>query len=373
MKQFSFVVFIFLTIQSFGQKIRFDRAILYSQDSSIIAIRELWRSYVLSFKDESDKTDLKYWNKLEIEQGHSDIVISITPFRSFQEADVQTFEIKKFNGQFYRIKNILTLGEANSPFFTIIYNVFARKDGSVYKFYNSLYLNKSKLQYLQTENIDLFYPNGYKFDKQKALELSNIYSGMIKTFGNPNKNRVTYLIGNNLDEAYKNIGVEYTPFSTSNLFAGQYIENQNVILTCREDHLHELVHTILKKYGGSVMFQEGIATFYGGRGGVNYSNLIYRLQKIITNKPGMDLSKFDDLDKSLNNGDFDNFYVVGAIFIDYAFKCGGLKKVLALFQYEDTGRSFDGAIKAISNELAIPSDQIDSFLKKYIKNYRKPD
>jgi hypothetical protein len=267
----------------------------------------------------------------------------------------------------------MTLGEANSKYFTIIYNVFARKVGSSYKFYNSFYLNESRLKHLQTENIDIYYPNGYKFNKQKAMELISTYSGLIKTFGNPNKNRVTYLIGNNLDEAYQNIGIEYTPFSSSNLSAGYHIENQNLILTCRENHLHELVHTIMKQYGGSAIFQEGIATYYGGMGGVSFSEHIYSLKKIIADKPNIDLSKFDDLDKSIDNGDFNNFYIIGAIFIDYPFKIGDSKKVLALFQYEDTGYSFDGAIKAISNELAIPGNQIDSFLKNYIKNFRKAD
>jgi hypothetical protein len=79
MKRLTIVVFIFLTVQSFGQKISFDASIQFSQDSSIIAIRELWKSYVLSFKNEKDKSDLKYWNQSEIDQGHSDIVISATP------------------------------------------------------------------------------------------------------------------------------------------------------------------------------------------------------------------------------------------------------------------------------------------------------
>jgi hypothetical protein len=261
------------------------------------------------------------------------------------------------------------IGETNLSYFTIIFNVFAKKDSSNFKFYNCLYLNRPKLQHFQTENIDFFYPTGYKFNKQKALELCTSYSRLIQTFGNPNKNRVTYLIGNNLDEAYQNIGVEYTPFSSSNLAAGYHIENQNVILTCRENHLHELVHTILKKYGGSAMFQEGIATYYGGMGGVKYSDLIYRLQKTLADKPSIDLSRFDELDTSINNGDFNNFYVIGAIFIDYAFKVGGLKKVIALFQYQDM-ESFEGAIKAISTELGISSNQIESFLKSYIKNYK---
>ncbi|HEY5122157.1 MAG TPA: hypothetical protein VIK14_00315, partial [Ignavibacteria bacterium] len=59
---------------------------------------------------------------------------------------------------------------------------------------------------------------------------------------------------------------------------------------------------------------------------------------------------------------------IGAIFIDYAFKIGGTKKVLALFQYPD---STDNAISAIERELGIKKNQIDSFLKKYVQNYKE--
>jgi hypothetical protein len=375
MRKVAFVILIFFTAQTFGQKITFDASIQFSQDSNIIAIRELWKSYVLNYKNENDEIGLKYWNKSEVDQGYTDIVVSATPNRSYLNANLLTFEISKINNQYYRLRNILTLEDTNgeTPFnyFTIIFNVLAKKDTSVYKFYNCLYLNKPNLLHFETENIDFLYPTGYKFNKGKALELCASYSNLIKTFGNPNKSRVTYLIGDNLDDAYRNIGVEYTTFSSSNLSAGYHIEKQNIILTCREDHLHELVHTILKKYGGSGMFQEGIATYYGGMGGVNYSELIFKLQQVISKRPNIDLSRFDDLDNSINNGDFNNYYVIGAIFIDYAFKIGGSKKVIALFRYEDMDSfQFDGAIKAISTELGISSDQIDSFIKNYIKNYK---
>lgn len=282
-----------------------------------------------------------------------------------------TFEIKKVDNQFYRIRNILTLGNNDYKEFTIIYNVYAKKDSLAYKLYNSFYVNKPNLQHFQTDYIDFYYPTGYSFNSKKATEVENTYSGLIRIFGNPNKHKVVYLIGNNLDEAYHNIGVEYTPFSSSNLSAGFNIKNQNIILTCRENHLHELVHTIFRQYDGSLIFQEGIATYYGGMGGVSFPDLINLLKKSIASKPDIDLSKFDDLDNILNNGDFNNFYTIGAIFIDYAFKIGGSEKVLSLFRYEDVDPfKFDGAKKAIEKELGIKNDQINSFLKNYIKNYK---
>jgi len=375
MKQFVFLILILFSAQSIAQKITFDIGTLVSQDSSIIAIRELWKSYVLNYKKENDSIVFKYWNKAETNRGLTDIIISTTPIKSYLNADLLTFEIKKIDTQFYIIRNILTLGgkfgETSYNEFTIIYNIYAKKDSLGFKLYNGLYQYEPKLLHFETKYVDFYYPVGYKFNNQKASELCTVYSDLINKFGNPNKHKVIYLIGNNLDEAYHYIGVEYTPFSSSNLAAGYHIESQNIILTCRENHLHELIHTIFKQYGGSTMFQEGIATYYGGMGGSSYSVLIHQLKKAIASKPKIDLSKFDDLDNSIGNGDFNNYYIIGAIFIDYAFKIGGSEKVMALFRYKDVDTfKFDGAVTAVCKEFGIQKDQINSFLKNYINTHK---
>jgi hypothetical protein len=360
MKKLPFLILILLSTSSFAQQITFNIEALVSQDSGVIAVRELWKSYILAFKNENDSSVSRFWNQDETEHGFTDIVISTTPSYSYLNANLLTFEIKKADDQFYRIRNILTLGNRDYNEFTIIYDVYAKKDLLGYKLYNCFYVNKTNL-----------HPTGFSFNKQKANEVENIYSGLIKIFGNPNKHKVVYVLGNNLDEAYRNIGIEYTPFSSSNLFAGFNVKNQNVILTCRENHLHELVHTILRQHNGSTLFQEGIATYYGGSGGASYPDLINKFKKIITSNPDIDLSRFDELDSLVNNGEFNNYYTIGAIFIDYAFKLGGTDKVLALFRYEDIDTfKFDGAKKAIEQELGINNDQINSFLKKYIINYK---
>jgi hypothetical protein len=371
MKKLTFTILMFLSASSFGQQITFTIGTLVSQDSDIIAVRDLWKSYVAASKNENDRSVFNFWNKDETERGFTDIVLSTTPNYSFLNTNVLTFEIKKAENQFYRIRNILTIGNKDYNEYTLIYDVYAKKDLPGYKLYNSFYVNRTNLQHYQTDNIDFYYQKGFSFNEHKAKEVENIYSGLIKIFGNPNKHKVVYIIGNNLDEAYNNIGIEYTPFSSTSLFAGFSVKNQNVILTCRENHLHELVHTILRQYNGSTLFQEGIAAYYGGSAGVSYPDLISQFRKIIISNPDIDISKFDELDSIVNNGNFNNYYTIGAIFIDYANKRGGPEKVLALFKYEDIDSfKFDGAIKAIEKELGIKNDQINSFLKQYIINYK---
>ncbi|MBA7541130.1 hypothetical protein ES705_33437 [subsurface metagenome] len=64
------------------------------------------------------------------------------------------------------------------------------------------------------------------------------------------------------------------------------------------------------------------------------------------------------------------FYTVGAIFIDYALRIGGVEKVLALFKQPVTNQNTSGdAIDAINKELGLEKSQVDTFIKKYIKDY----
>jgi hypothetical protein len=109
MKKFAFSILILISVSSFAQKITFDVGTLASQDSGIISVRELWKSYILAFKHENDSSVFNYWNKDETDHGLTDIVISATPNHSYLNAELLTFEIKKVDNQFYRIRNILTL------------------------------------------------------------------------------------------------------------------------------------------------------------------------------------------------------------------------------------------------------------------------
>ena len=48
----------------------------------------------------------------------------------------------------------------------------------------------------------------------------------------------------------------------------------------------------------------------------------------------------------------------------------GQENALSLFKYEGTDSfNFDGAVAAINKELGINKNQIDSFLKNYIRNF----
>lgn len=333
-------------------------------------VRDFWKSYVSCYQNESDKSHLAYWNLEELGKGFSDIVVSATPFRSYKNSEILVSGIRMADNGIFEIKNTLTLGNS-FKYFTTIFKIYVKKDPAGFKLYNSFHINKPLLHHFQTNNIDYYYSDKFKFDSLKAGNSEEFYSDLIRRFGKQNERRVTYITGNNLDEAYQNLGVDSTTFSSNSKYAGYHISDQNVILSCREDHFHELAHTVFGKFNNIGILQEGVATYFGGTNGLSFKDNVYKLKESIRNKPELDLSDIDNLDNALGNTSINNYYIIGSVFVDYALKNGGDKRLLELLQYKDhTNSDFDGAGAAIENVLGIKKDHINRFLKDYIKNFR---
>jgi hypothetical protein len=366
MKHLIILILIIAPFSVTGQKITFSSEILDTKDSSIIAVRNMWKSYLTDSKNEVGKNSAFYWNQNEIDQGMMDIVNAAITV-PYINGDISVYDIKKVDNDYYIIRNIWSLENNGVKTYLAIFNVFAKKDISEYKLYNSFSLTKLKLQHFQSGNLDFYYPKDYSLNNLKAKQMTDSYNMISSLYENKDTRRVTYIIGKNLDEANNYIGFDYTVWSSSFPDAAYTIKSKKIILASREDYLHEVVHSIFSPMfpNSSDLFQEGIATYYGGSNGKSYSYELDELRKMINKNPGIDLSKIDDFYKIQDNG-INYFYIIGGIFIDYALKLGGIKKVEALFQYPDTT---EDAIIAIDKELGIKKDDIDLFIKRYLQNY----
>ena len=369
MKRIIVSILILLPLFVFGQKMTFSSEILATTDPAVIAVRDLWKAYVTNCQSGFDKSSLDYWNKGETDQGFTDITKAAIGFPSYLFGDLAVSEIKKVDNGYYRIRNILSFGDSTNRF---IFNVFAKKESNGYKLFNSFFINKPRLQHFQAENIEFYYPADYLFNTQKAKQSVANRSRISAFYGLNNKSRVIYIIGKNLDEANKFIGFEYTIYRSSQPAAAFTIKDQNIILTSREDNLHELIHTIFMPAfpNGFSLFQEGIATYYGGSAGQKYTDLVDQLGDMIKRNPDIDLSKISELDKVLKDGT-NYFYTIGAILIEYALNRGGAKEVLAMFNYPFTDpNSQEEAISAIMKILGFEKGQINPFLKKYLQDHK---
>jgi hypothetical protein len=371
MKLLIISMIVFLPLVTWGQGISFHNEINNSNDPSIISVKELWESYVNSSNSGSSKASSKYWNQFETILGFTDIVLAQGTIPFYLIGDLEVYKIEKVESGFYRIRNkwSFRVGESN----TLIadFSIYAKNTISGYKLYNHFFLAKSDLQNFKVGNIDFYYPTDYPFNGQRATRMAKLYSEISALYGFTEIHKVTYIIGNDLDEANRFIGFDFTIMSSPFKCAAYTIKDMNIIITSVDNHIHEVIHSIFMPEfpNSNTLFHEGIATYYGGSCGKEFSQLVYQLNDLIENNPNTNLANIDDLNEILEDGT-NYFYTVGAIFIDYALTTGGAKMVLALFRHPVTNQyTSDDAIDAINKELGLEKSQIDTFLRKYVKDY----
>jgi hypothetical protein len=362
-----------ITIQLPGQKITFSQVVENSTDSEIVNIQEFWKAYIKDISQSNSLTQhnifAKYWNKEELDLGFTDIINDELPVYSLGEIIILSIDKQK-NG-FYNIKNKV-VDNAHSGTNTVfaIFNIYVKKGPFGYKLYNYFHLTKSNLLHSKIGNIDYYYPKNFVFNSSKAAETDYFYTKISGIYANNQKKTLTYIVAKSFNEANRLIGYDQSIVTSTSPFAGFSIKNQGIILSYRVDHFHEIVHAVFfNKFPNSpALFNEGIATYYGGTGGFSYSKLIGQFKEFVKENPKTNLSDFNDLDLLLENGT-NNFYILGALLVGYAIKYGGPQKVIDLFDYSLKNQLIsDDPWPAIENVIGIKKDQFDSSLKKYLKS-----
>jgi hypothetical protein len=363
-----------INISVFGQKLTFSSEILNSTDKDVKEIAAIWKNYFASYASKNDTSNISYWNEEEIKSNFTDIIkYALSPeLPIYKTGNHVTFDIRKLDDKFYEIFTEFKLAndtDKNNIF--LIYRICAKKEHGEYKFYNAFYCSKQLLKSFSIGRINYYYPFSYPMDKKSIRDTKKT----LATFENienyyhiKTNSPVTYIFANSYDECQAILGIPYTKLRTHFKEAGSSFSRiPCILLSCKPDHLHELIHTLPFNPTAPSLFQEGIATYYGGSGSRDFTENIGLLKKYILENPAINLADFDSNYILLKDGS-NPFYTIGAVFIDYAIKIGGAEKVLALFKYPNTN---EGIYSAINSELGIEKDNINSFLKESIENYKK--
>lgn len=373
MKQLFVALFFIVQVSIFGQAVEFNSFIFISseirvdpEDNSIKDLADFWKSYLLNYNDK--KFTDNCWNQIERKQGFTDIVKSAQWMEAVPYTKFTIVDIRKVDNDYYKIQTMFSMQNLQSIY--SIFNVYARKESTGYVLYNNLFFSKSTFKHYNIDNVHYYYPENYLFDIQKAKTVTDDYKNIAALYKIDRKYELTYILGNTLHEAYKLIGFDYMVATPASLTAGRHIRDQNIVISCREDHLHEMIHSLFPK--GPTLFQEGIATYYGGGNGKTYATFINDLKSDILRQPQIDLSDIDSLDNNLKNGQLNNYYGIGAILIDYALKNGGPRKVLELFQNTDT-KCLNDEVALFAKKFRIKLSEFDDLLRKLILDFKTPN
>lgn len=314
-------------------------------------------------------------------------------FLGYAKRDTDFFEIKTL---FHFPEEFIIGG-----FPTFLITVPVVKIDGTYKLTNKLSINisKGKLNKSVYSDVTYYYSQHYKFNESKAIELQKDIQEFKNNFGIINSEPITYFVANNMTEIASWFGIDYFQFDFiggSHMIEGRALASNNMVLSGGggEDFLHEIIHILLKDYrkGRYALFEEGIASFFGGHFSNNdYTYQIGRLKVYLNENDWIDLSKsLVGYYKSIDNkytyeipegeqhddytiysyGDRETHfgYIIHAAICDIAFRMGGYETVKELFHCEANNEG--EFYKCIEDVLSIKRSDLNDYIKDFIdSNY----
>ena len=371
MKQLKGIIIVgilFLKLGLNAQVVSFNKELLSTNDKDIQQIIELWKSNVndniKSFVLKNNSIVAKHWSADEVNLGWIDIakdnISSTVPIYLYGETI--TFDILRKNNDLFEIKSLILQADSTSKNIIAIFKTNALRTGEGFKLSNYFYQNKKSLNSFKTKHLDYYFDSAYKFNNNIAKETSDFYDKLTVTYGIEPKTRITYIVGLDLDNANKLIGLDFTIRKGDSHYAAYFLNNHGIIVSSIINHKHEITHSIFEKAFPNAhrIFQEGIATYYGGSSGKEYAYHKEKLKEFILKSSTIELGKIWDLEfyDEINKTNY--FYSLGGVLIEMAYEKGGEKKVLELFNTPSDD------LKAILSETLDLND--NNFYEK-IKNH----
>lgn len=321
MKRILTLLLLLFTLTTNAQLLTFSSEVGYfSHDENLTAIKQVWEGYVKAVIEGGDTTPFWIKDSHDLLRGaHADGLLN-------------TYNIRKLTDEIYEINTIAYYPDQaiKGGLINSIYKVCAKKTNEGWRLMNYFDATKQRYASHRIGCIKFYVGNAVSVDQKKIKESAEFADAFIRKYNLDNKTRITYIAAASIDEGSAMIGLTYTPMRSHKPFAGRTINN--VILSTRLNHLHEIVHAImLPRYPNAHLFlHEGIATYYGGMAEQTYKR-IKAIAKSYIELNENDLSTQESLDVALGH-EVQLSNVVAAAIVEYALHKGGESKVLQLFE-----------------------------------------
>lgn len=295
----------------------------------------------------------------------------------------------------YQIKTMFRTSD-ESPlrgFPSAILTIYVRKTKDGLQLENAFNHNSGLTKSEATNNITYYYPADYLLNDSLIDLLDERIKQFKKGFNIQNTKPINYVLSHRMTDISQLFGIDYNYLnygSVADAIQGGYVLLNNMVFIGGggENYLHEIIHLLLRlseyERGTYILFEEGIATYFGEHVGYKYKEHMPRFKSFLDQNSWIDLSKSlfghsknleDDLSKNGNEEsnlfrDIDsnyNFqYMVHAVLCEIAFIEGGYEKVKELFQCK--AENEDEFYNCIEEVLKIKRADMNTYLRNFINN-----
>ncbi len=304
----------------FAQSLSFSPDVEFSQDENVVQIKEFWQSYVSSQVNNSINNQ-EFWSESNI-----DIMKFSAGDFPIYSGDNTVQSIRKVNQNgLYEINSTyeINIPGKEKPIIFMLYKVYISKEGEDYKLHNYFDIAKESMEAIKTENIELYFAHERTPKRKKVNELLRFYYSFTKSCKITQNHNITIVVANSIDEAWSYLGVPYTVHRSEDPSAGVAIK-PSIILTTRENHIHELVHAILSPLNSNIpqWLDEGMATYYGGVGDKEFTEYLDLFNAHLKEYGNNDIFEREFLYSPIMPNVAAQ-YILGALIVDYIITTHG--------------------------------------------------
>lgn len=338
-------------------------------------IYELWNTY-LEKKSANDTTAANLWYPTEVNEfSNFDILESSSGFTPslYQLPITNTLlYLKKLNSSTYKITSLFYwLGEQDKLNIFLISNVLAKIDkGNLYLSNYLLYETRTWVN-KKVGKINYHYYPEYDFNQKEAEKANETVENINALFSLDN-GEIDYYIASDCDEKNKIIGIDYKVTTGVTEECAFFDKKNNIIYTTQhggENHKHELIHLINKKFPKAHFLLLSGLSVYSNNRNVHIGHSLEECMKILNDnlKSNTNLitnfyDKFPTL-KDLNDEIIQADYFYGAVLVDLILEKGGMKLLIDALK---TVENDDELKKFINKNLDIDESNIDSIIRKKV-------
>ena len=346
-----------------AQTLSFGPDIQTSKDERVAEIAKYWESYIIAQgKRDYNPDSTQFWSK----KNQDLLRHAISPnFSIYNDGQHVVQSIRKVNeiglyeiNSTYKIK--IPISEI--PIFFMLYKTYVTESETGYQLHNYFDVTKNSLQHRGDENIEFYFSSQKSPDKRKIKESLDFYDSFTDAYNLEPQNKITFIVANSTDEAWQMLGVPYTVYRSEKSYAGLVIY-PSMILTSRENHIHELVHAILfPLYPRIPMWiNEGMATYYGRVNNNDYKHYIPKFKAFLAENSDINIFDRETLNMQIDDA-IGVQYIVGAMFVDHIIKEYGHEKLKQIFACTST--------EEILMQIEVEPEFTNSWFKELITNYK---
>ncbi|WNB18024.1 hypothetical protein [Marivirga arenosa] len=239
-----------------------------------------------------------------------------------------------------------------------IYNILATKSDSGVVLSNSTQYFTKDWKKIEKGSLSYVISPNKEFNEQEAeKQIKDIEK--ISAFFNTEPLPITYYSCTNLKELFQIKGFDYNPIMYRE-GGGGLSARQNIVFSANssEFYTHEIMHLyiIAFYYSRAQLFNEGMATYFGGSRKYSYTWHKKNLKTYLAENPEIDLSLHLEPFERFFAGETSIPYMIGALICERTFRLYGKEKLLALLE---KGEMWD-----LLNDVGLTKENLNTELRK---------